>query len=59
MARKPSEIHAVDALERKGVQVDSYINKEILVPPDYLLLGNGSWAKIDFLVNYCGYRLVR
>jgi len=59
MARKLSEMAALLALERKGVQVVYSINKEILVPPDYLLLGNGSWAKIDFLVNYCGYRLVR
>jgi hypothetical protein len=22
-------------------------------------LGNGSWGKIDFLVNYCGYHVVR
>lgn len=21
-------------------------------------LGNGSWGKIDFLTNYCGYRLI-
>ena len=22
-------------------------------------LGNGSWGKIDFLVNHCGYTLIR
>ena len=29
-------------------QDDTYANQD---------LGNGSWGKIDYLVNYCGYRV--
>lgn len=32
---------------------------ELIIPRGTATLGNKSWGKVDFLVNHCGYRLVR
>lgn len=34
-------------------------DREIIIPDGTATLGNKSWGKVDFLVNHCGYRLVR
>lgn len=64
MARKHNEDEVLFQLRKKhDVRVTQ--NKEVLVlngksnkgqfqPQNDL--GNGSWGKIDFLVNHCGYR---
>lgn len=64
MKNKYTENSAIESLSKKN-DVQLSLNKEIHVlngkskkkqfKPQYDL-GNGSWGKIDFLVNYCGYR---
>lgn len=60
MARKHNEDEVLYRLRKKhDVRITQ--NKEILVLSQFAKnklndLGNGSWGKIDFLVNYCGYR---
>ena len=34
-------------------------DREVMVPTGTATLGNKSWGKVDYLVNHCGYRLVR
>ena len=34
-------------------------DREIVISTGTTALGNKSWGKVDFLVNHCGYRLVR
>lgn len=64
MARKHNEDEVLFQLRKKhDVRVTQ--NKEVLVlngksnkgqfQPQHDL-GNGSWGKIDFLINHCGYR---
>jgi len=40
-----------------GVTVTN--ERELIIPRGTDTLGNKSWGKVDFLVNHCGYRLVR
>lgn len=62
MARKHNEDEVLYRLRKKSdVRVTSF--KEILVLGKRAKnkqhdLGNGSWGKIDFLVNHCGYRQI-
>ena len=62
MARKHNEDEVLYRLRKKhDVRVTQ--NKEILVlsrksKQKQHDLGNGSWGKIDFLVNHCGYRQI-
>lgn len=64
MARKHNLDEVRIALKKKhDVMLTS--NKEVLLltgqNPKYPKsndLGNGSWGKIDFLVNHCGFRKV-
>lgn len=60
MARKHNEDEVLYRLRKKqDVRITQH--KEILVlgkngKNKQNDLGNGSWGKIDFLVNHCGYR---
>lgn len=56
MAKKSyDENSVVRVLNRNaGVKVD-VINKTIVVVRDASTVGNGTWGKIDYLVNYKGY----
>jgi len=57
--KKYEEQQVVIALNKKnGCQVESY-RKTIVVKSAKGDLGIGSWGKIDFLRNYCGYTVVR
>ena len=61
MARKHSEDEVLRALRLKNdLKIEG---NRIEVLSEYSTkrkndLGNGSWGKIDFLVNYCGYYTV-
>ena len=60
MARKHTEDEVLKSLRKKNdVRVNGNLvlilngkNKKF---PKHNDLGNGSWGKIDFLVNHCGY----
>lgn len=52
MSKKHDENKDVRLLSRK-VRVDVY-NKSISANKS-TIIGNRSWGRIDFLVNYCGY----
>lgn len=59
---KHTEDEVLKALSRKRDARVNRITKEIYIltgtNPQYSRnndLGNSSWGKIDFLVNYCGY----
>lgn len=52
MAKKHDENKDVRLLSRK-VKVDVY-NKTISASKS-TIIGNRSWGRIDYLVNYCGY----
>lgn len=41
--------------KKKGVKISSGIIK---IEKGTAELGNGSWGKISFLVNYCGYKQI-
>lgn len=50
------EVSIVNSLLRnkKTVKIDRK-TKVISIPTENIELGNGSWGKLDFLTNYCGY----
>ena len=48
-------VEQLDAL--MGVTVTE--EGELIIPQGTTTLGNKSWGKVDYLVNHCGYRLVR
>jgi len=57
--KKHEEEQVVFALNRKNAcRVESY-RKTIVVKSAKGDLGLGSWGRIDFLRNYCGYSVVR
>ena len=72
MARKHNEDEVLRTLRSKNdvrivngeIQVlkDKVFNKKTSQvetnPKKHFDLGNGSWGKISFLVNYCGYRQI-
>lgn len=72
MARKHNEDEVLRTLRSKNdvrivsgeIQVlkDKVYNKKTCQvetnPKKHFDLGNGSWGKISFLVNYCGYRQI-
>lgn len=43
---------------RKNVGID-YANHTLRVNPDNPNIGNGTWGKIDYLCNYCGWRWIK
>lgn len=50
------EASAVNALKKKrSVKIS---NGVIKISRDNTELGNGSWGKISYLVNYCGYKQI-
>lgn len=63
--RSLSQKHDVHIDERMGVVkvlTDTIPDKQgnqITNPEKKFDLGNGSWGKIDYLVNHCNYLLVR
>jgi hypothetical protein len=63
MARKHREDEVLRQLSKKrdvkihqGRQIEIISSRNQRYTGD---LGNGSWGKIDFLVNHCGYRMFR
>lgn len=50
------EVSIINSLLRnkKTVKIDRKA-KVISIPSENIELGNGSWGKLDFLKNYCGY----
>lgn len=64
MARKNYSVdEVIKALSRKSdVRVNSTTQEVVVVKSSSKHakcdLGNGSWGKIDYLVNHCGYRLL-
>ena len=58
MTRKHNVDEVIRSLGRKKeVRVNPYA-KTVEVLSKQTELGNGSWGKIDFLTNHCGYRLL-
>lgn len=58
MARIHNAEKVVEQFERAaGVKITE--GRELIVPAGSDALGNKSWGKVDFLVNHCGFRLVR
>lgn len=57
MGKKHNLDEVVRSLANKrDVRVDTKLNVvEILHPAQYQDLGNGSWGKIDYLVNHCRF----
>lgn len=56
--RKYDEVSVCRSLSKKhDVSVDTH-RKVIEVLKDNTTVGNGSWGKIDYLCNYCGYRAI-
>lgn len=57
MSSKYSIATAIAKLKRKKV---FFAEKKIVVCAEHdVVLGNGSWGAIDFLMNHCGYVLIR
>lgn len=57
MSKKKSydEVSVVRALsKKKSIKID-VATKHVKVAKDAMDVGNGSWGKIDYLCNYCGY----
>lgn len=53
---KYDEGKVINQLARRGVTID-YATHYIQVPIDgTVIVGIHSWGKIDYLVNYCGWR---
>ena len=46
----------IERLEKRGVAFTT--SREVLVTRGTDRLGNGSWGKVDYLVNHRGYRLI-
>lgn len=56
MAKKHyDEVNVIRALDRKSGISINYGTRSILVDKEATDVGNGSWGKIDYLCNYCGY----
>lgn len=56
MSSKYSIATAIAKLKRKKV---FFVEKKIVVCAERdIVLGNGSWGAIDFLMNHCGYALI-
>ncbi len=49
----------VYSLNRKNACHVSESEKSIRVASNQGDLGSKSWGKIDFLVNYCGFRIIK
>lgn len=57
-----ARIHNVENVEKHFEQFAGITlteDREVIILSGTTTLGNKSWGKVDFLVNYCGYRLVR
>ena len=53
-------------IQNPGLFTTKMVKKTITVQPPFTvniqhanLLGNGSWGKIDFLTNYCGFTVMK
>lgn len=57
MAKHYDEKKVLRELERKGVQIN-YPLHHLVVNTNKNLVGISSLGKIDFLVNYCGWRCI-
>lgn len=57
MAKHYDEKRVLRELERKGVQIN-YPLHHLVVNTNKNLVGISSLGKIDFLVNYCGWRCI-
>lgn len=56
--RKYDEVSVCRSLSKKhDVNIDTQ-RKVIEVVKNNTTVGNGSWGKIDYLYNYCGYRVI-
>lgn len=59
MTRKHDVDEVIRSLSKKNeVKINPY-EKIVKVLSNQTELGNGSWGKIDFLTNHCGYMLVK
>ena len=57
-----ARIHNVEEVEEQFEQfavITITEDREVIIPAGTATLGNKSWGKVDYLVNHCGYRLVR
>jgi hypothetical protein len=57
MKKHYDEVRVLAALSKKVV-ID-FAEHLIKVNTESGLVGNGTWGKIDFLCNYCGWRWIR
>lgn len=56
--RKYDEVSVCRSLSKKhDISIDTQ-RKVIEVVKNNTTVGNGSWGKIDYLCNYCGYRAI-
>lgn len=53
------EASVIRSLSRKNSCSINYGMQRVIEVEKDGDLGNGSWGKIDYLVNYCGYSVVR
>lgn len=68
MARKSKNYNADEVVRQLSKKHDIRVNNDVKVVevitgkdnkrPAANDVGNGSWGKIDFLVNYCGWRQI-
>lgn len=55
MAKHYDEKKVLRELDKKAVQVN-FGNHQLVININKGTVGIGTWGKIDFLVNYCGWR---
>lgn len=56
--KKYDEGKVINQLASRGITID-YVGHYIQVPKDgTVIVGIHTWGKIDYLVNYCGWRCV-
>lgn len=54
---KHDEVRVINALRKKGITVNQ-LTKVINIAEMHDA-GNGTWGKLDFLVNHCGYIMTK
>lgn len=57
MANHYDEKKVLRELDRKGVQIN-FGNHQIVVNPNRANVGIKGWGKLDYLTNYCGWRVI-
>ena len=55
---KSRRTHPLDVMRKEGKQVVPTAFRFVTLTKNTEPLGNKSWGRIDFLVKYCGFRLV-